>query len=98
MSVIVANHARSARWVVQEVGGCWIAGFTPPAGITGPMSAALASHLAAVALFRKPSTGFLQVIRGDAPPITSGHLYAVNRSSRLATPEIAQVESRKIHD
>jgi cutinase len=51
-------------------------GFTPPAGITGPMSPALASHVAAVALFGKPSTGFLQVIRAPAPPITVGHLYA----------------------
>jgi cutinase len=52
------------------------AGFTPPAGITGPMSAALANHVAAVALFGKPSTDFLQVIRRDPPPITIGHLYA----------------------
>lgn len=52
------------------------AGFTPPAGITGPMAPGLASHVAAVALFGKPSTGFLQVIRSDAPPITVGHLYA----------------------
>jgi cutinase-like protein len=52
------------------------AGFTPPAGITGPMSPTLANHVAAVALFGKPSTGFLQVIRAPAPPITVGHLYA----------------------
>jgi cutinase len=51
------------------------AGFIPPAGITGPMPPELASHVAAVALFGKPSTGFLQVIRIDAPPVTVGHLY-----------------------
>jgi cutinase-like protein len=62
------------------------AGFTPPAGITGPMSPALANHVAAVALFGKPSTGFLQVIRADAPPITVGHLY-VAKTTDLCIPD-----------
>jgi cutinase len=51
-------------------------GFTPPAGITGPMPPAVANHVAAVALLGKPSNGFLNSIDRDAPPITIGHLYS----------------------
>lgn len=51
-------------------------GYVPPDGITGPMPPDLASHVAAVALFGKPSNGFLNSIDRTAPPITVGHLYA----------------------
>jgi cutinase len=34
-----------------------------------------ANHVAAVALFGKPSNGFLQTINTAAPPITVGSLY-----------------------
>jgi cutinase len=34
-------------------------GYTPPPGITGPMAPTLANHVAAVALFGKPSNGCL---------------------------------------
>src|SRR4029077_5551243 len=50
--------------------------FPLPAGITGPMPAEVADHFAAVALFGKPSSGFLQQIYTGAPPITVGHLYS----------------------
>ncbi len=36
-------------------------GFTLPQGITGPMPSEVADHVAAVALFGKPSNGFLQI-------------------------------------
>lgn len=52
------------------------AGFQMPVGLTGPMPPAVADHVAAVALFGKPSTGFLQMIANTAPPITVGHLYS----------------------
>jgi cutinase len=51
-------------------------GFTLPQGITGPMPSDVADHVAAVALFGKPSNGFLQTINTAAPPITVGTLYA----------------------
>jgi cutinase len=54
------------------------AGFTPPAGITGPMPPGVANHVAAVVLFGKPSNGFLNSIDRDAPPITVGRLYSAN--------------------
>ncbi|WP_369803939.1 cutinase family protein [Mycobacterium sp. 1274761.0] len=62
------------------------AGFQMPAGLTGPMPAAVADHVAAVALFGKPSSGFLQMIANTAPPITVGHLYAA-KTADLCIPE-----------
>ncbi len=45
-------------------------------GITGPMAPEIAKHVSAVALFGKPSNGFLNSIDRTAPPITVGSLYA----------------------
>jgi cutinase len=50
------------------------AGFKPPPGISGPMPREVADHVAAVALFGKPSSEFLKRI--GAPPIVIGPLYA----------------------
>jgi cutinase len=50
-------------------------GYTLPPGITGPMAPEVAKHVAAVALFGKPSSGFLQQIYTGAPPISVGDLY-----------------------
>jgi cutinase len=51
-------------------------GYVAPNGITGPMAPEIANHVAAVALFGKPSNGFLNSIDRSAPPITVGNLYA----------------------
>ncbi|WP_445170873.1 cutinase family protein [Mycolicibacterium sp. Dal123E01] len=51
-------------------------GYVAPDGITGPMAPEIAKHVAAVALFGKPSNGFLNSIDRSAPPITVGALYA----------------------
>jgi cutinase len=47
------------------------AGFDLPAGITGPMSPAIAPHVAAVVLFGTPDVWFLNLADHNAPPITS---------------------------
>jgi cutinase len=39
------------------------------------MPPSVADHVAAVALFGKPSSGFLQIIHNGAPPITVGARY-----------------------
>ncbi len=46
----------------------------PASDVTGPMPPEVADHVAAVALFGKPSNGFMQAI--GAPPIAIGPLYA----------------------
>jgi cutinase-like protein len=60
-------------------------GYALPAGIT-PMAPEVANHVAAVALFGKPSSGFLQMIYTGAPPITVGQLYA-EKTTDLCIPE-----------
>ena len=50
-------------------------GFALPPGLTGPMPTSAADHVAAVVLFGKPSSGFLQMIFTGAPPITVGPRY-----------------------
>ena len=50
-------------------------GYALPAGITGPLPPNVANHVATVALFGKPSNGFLDLVDRNAPPITIGHLY-----------------------
>lgn len=62
------------------------AGFAPPPGITGPMPANVATHVAAVALFGKPSNGFLQTINVSAPPINVGHLYS-GKTTDMCIPD-----------
>lgn len=62
------------------------AGFAMPAGLTGPMPPSVADHVAAVALFGKPSSGFLQMIANTAPPISVGHLYA-GKTTDVCIPE-----------
>jgi len=61
-------------------------GFSLPAGITGPLAPEVAKHVAAVVLFGKPSSGFLQMIYTGAPPITVGQLYA-GKTADLCIPE-----------
>ena len=61
-------------------------GYDLPPGISGPMPPEIADRVAAVALFGKPSQGFLQMIANAAPPITVGHLYA-GKTMDLCIPE-----------
>jgi cutinase len=51
-------------------------GFALPPGLTGPLPEPVAERVTAVALFGKPSSGFLQMIYTGAPPITVGAGYA----------------------
>lgn len=51
------------------------AGFALPAGLSGPMPASVAPHVAAVVLFGTPSPLFLGLADHDAPPIEIGSRY-----------------------
>jgi cutinase len=74
--MVLGGYSQGAAVVGYITEDAVPAGFTLPAGITGPMPPAVANQVAAVALFGKPSNGFLQRIDTDAPPITVGHLYS----------------------
>src|SRR5271167_1901000 len=54
--------------------GAAVAGYTTTD--TGPMSPAIASHVAAVVLFGTPDTWFMNLVDHNAPPITIGQLYS----------------------
>lgn len=54
-----------------------------PEGVPNPMPAEMANHVAAVALFGKPSAQFMDSI--DEPPITIGPSY-VDKTIELCTP------------
>ena len=61
------------------------AGFALPTGITGPMPAAIAPHVAAVVLFGTPDTWFLNLFAHNAPPIAIGQAYAAKTLQLCAT-------------
>lgn len=61
------------------------AGFALPEGVSGTLPPAVASHVAAVVLFGTPSDGILNLVPGDAPPITIGHLFA-SKTLELCNP------------
>lgn len=61
-------------------------GFVLPPSISGPLPAEVADHVAAVTLFGKPSSGFLQMIYTGAPPITVGSRYTA-KTDDLCIPE-----------
>lgn len=74
--IVLGGYSQGAAVIGYITEDAIPAGFIPPAGITGPMPSSVANHVVAVALFGKPSNGFLNNIDRDAPPITVGHLYS----------------------
>ncbi len=73
--MVLSGYSQGAAVVAYTTVDSVPAGYTLPAGITGLMAPEVAKHVAAVTLFGKPSSGFLQMIQNGAPPITVGHLY-----------------------
>jgi cutinase len=86
--MVLGGYSQGAAVVAYTTEDAVPPGFTLPAGITGPMAPGVADHVAAVALFGKPSSGFLQQIYTGAPPITVGNLYS-GKTTDLCIPEDA---------
>jgi cutinase len=84
--MVLGGYSQGAAVIGYITADAIPAGFTPPAGITGPLAPGVADHVAAVALFGKPSNGFLNSIDRDAPPITVGQLYS-GKTIDLCIPE-----------
>jgi cutinase-like protein len=84
--MVLGGYSQGAAVVAYTTEDSVPPGFTLPAGITGPMAPDVANHVAAVALFGKPSSGFLQQIYTGAPPITVGRLYS-DKTTDLCIPE-----------
>lgn len=84
--MVLGGYSQGAAVVAYTTEDAVPNGFTLPEGITGPMAPDVAKHVAAVVLFGKPSSGFLQMIYTGAPPITVGKLYA-GKTLDLCIPE-----------
>src|SRR3954453_13261106 len=68
--MVLGGYSQGAAVIAYTTEDSVPSGYSLPAGITGPMAPAVADHVAAVALFGKPSSGFFQTIYTGAPPIT----------------------------
>jgi cutinase len=84
--VVLGGYSQGAAVAAYITEDAIPQGYTPPPGMTGPMPADVADHVAAVALFGKPSSGFLQRIYTGAPPITVGTRYA-DKTLDLCIPD-----------
>src|SRR6478752_1136688 len=84
--MVLGGYSQGAAVVAYTTEDAVPNGFALPAGITGPMPAEVAKHVAAVTLFGKPSSGFLQQIYTGAPPITVGQLYTA-KTTDMCIPE-----------
>jgi cutinase len=73
--IVLGGYSQGAAVAAYITEDAVPAGVTLPLGITGPMPAFVADHVAAVVLFGKPSSGFLQMVYTGAPPITVGSRY-----------------------
>lgn len=84
--IVLGGYSQGAAVAAYITEDALPAGITPPPGITGPMPAGVADHVAAVVLFGKPSSGFLQMIYTGAPPVNVGSRYR-DKTIDLCIPE-----------
>ncbi|MHA3024705.1 cutinase family protein [Mycobacterium sp. BMJ-28] len=73
--IVLGGYSQGAAVAAYITADAVPQGFALPPGLSGPMPADVADKVAAVALFGKPSSGFLQMIYTGAPPITVGSRY-----------------------
>jgi cutinase len=84
--IVVGGYSQGAAIAAYITSDSVPPGYALPAGITGPLPPNVAHHIAAVVLFGKPSSGFLNLVDKSAPPITIGPLYA-NKTIDLCAPQ-----------
>jgi cutinase len=73
--IVIGGYSQGAAVAAYLTEDAVPEGFELPPGLTGPLPPAVAKSVAAVTLFGKPSTGFLQLVYSAAPPITIGSRY-----------------------
>ena len=74
--IVVGGYSQGAAVAAYTTEAAVPAGFTLPAGVTGPLPPAVADHVAAVVLFGTPDPWFLGLVDHSAPPIVIGPQYA----------------------
>lgn len=83
--IVIGGYSQGAAVAGYTTASNVPAGFTLPAGITGPMPPSVASHVAAVVMFGTPDSWFLSLADRDAPPIVIGGPYA-GKTLQLCAP------------
>jgi cutinase len=83
--IVLGGYSQGAALAGYTTTDTVPAGFNLPAGISGPMPAAIAPHVAAVVLFGTPDSWFLNLVDHDAPPIAIGQAYATKTLQLCAT-------------
>jgi cutinase len=71
--IVLGGYSQGAALAGYTTTDTVPAGFDLPAGITGPMPAAVASHVAAVVLFGTPDAWFLNLVARDEDPSAVCH-------------------------
>ena len=74
--IVLGGYSQGAAVGAYTTTDVLPAGYVMPLNISGPMPAEVADHVAAVALFGKPSPSMLSLLNRDAPPIAIGSAYA----------------------
>lgn len=74
--IVLGGYSQGAAVAAYTTADSVPDGVSLPAGVTGPMSPAVANKVAAVVLFAAPSDWFLHLVDRSAPPINIGPLYA----------------------
>ncbi len=83
--IVIGGYSQGAAVAGYSTMSSVPAGFVLPAGISGPMPASVASHVAAVVLFGTPSPFVLSVADRSAPAINIGGAYA-GKTIQLCAP------------
>jgi cutinase len=73
--IVLGGYSQGAAVAGYTVTDAVPAGYSLPAGITGPMPASVASHVSAVVLFGTPQPYILGLLDHSAPPIVVGAAY-----------------------
>lgn len=73
--IVLGGYSQGAAVAGYTVTDAVPAGYALPTGITGPMPASVASHIAAVVLFGTPQPYILGLLDHSAPPIVVGAAY-----------------------
>jgi cutinase len=85
--IVLGGYSQGAAIAAYITADSVPPGYALPDGITGPLPPSVAPHVAAVALFGKPSNGFLNLVDHNAPPINIGPLYANKTIDLCATAD-----------
>lgn len=83
--IVLGGYSQGAAVAGYTTSSSVPAGYVLPAGISGPMPASVASHVAAVALFGTPDDFVLRLADRSAPPIAIGQPY-VAKTIQLCAP------------